>query len=585
MRKILLLFIIFSGISRVTAQVFFQAFPQKKEVELNEPIHIQFILSIKNKDIKEIGNIKLPIFTNAQITGRQIIQNQSYDEEGNITVEYGEEIGLRAIKTGNVKIGSAFVKVDGKTYHTKPLTITVVGDDVNHEAEKIPPKVGKAFLSLKVSEKNPYQNEGVTAQLKFYTRRIEMLNSMTHLAPPNFHELFVKPVRERNNTYEQEVINGEIYFSRVVSTYVMFPSRPGTTVIDPFTLSVTIPDGFFNEQEIYIQSAPVTLQVKKLPENSPDDFYGVVGDYTLRAASNKKELKTEEAVTVQIEIEGRGNIELIKVPEIVAPEDMEQFNSKNKMELSLLPEGITGKVSASTVLIPHKEGEYDIHVGTFSFFDPKEGIFKKLSVEPITLTVLRKSVADKKDSTEEGGGIDSGRIKAFVPDIHVKDVISVLDGKTKNPKRSWVFILIGIIVIMIVTVYFRFIRKKKSKEEKSGFDSPQPLTEQTKKKSFAAELFKLKKIAEKGDDKKEFYTLLESVLQEAVSQNLNITKEQFITSAEIEEILSNKLGDEFSDEWKNMVLKSQIERYSGISDKDSLLSVYAKAEELIKKLS
>ncbi len=589
MKKIFLLFsIIFSGISWGEAQISFQAIPQKKEVGINEPIRIQFILTIKNKDVKSVGVIKLPAFTNVQIIGRHVIQNQSYDSDGAV-IEYGEEIGLRAVKVGNVKIGAATVIVDGKTYNTDPLTITVINAPEPDDKTIPSSRMGEAFLALKVSERNPYQSEGVIARLKFYTKRIELLNSMTRLEPPNFQGLLVQPIKERNNTYEQEVINGEVYLCRTIASYVMFPSRPGVTNINPFTLTLTIPDGFFDDQEIYVKSAPVALQVKKLPDNAPSDFYGVVGDYTMKVVPNKRELKTEEAATVHIEVSGKGNIGLVKVPELVVPEGIEQFIPKSKLESLPTSEGMMGKASTSTVLVPHKGGKFNIDVKPFSFFDPEEGKFKKISIEPVTLNVKGDSVATKKDSSNTTAIDDSKKSESYIPDLKVENVISdVLSGKKEKSNKALLYIIAAVVVITTGVVYFGFRKKKKSDQEKSEEDIPEEKTnklhslfKEPEKKDFAAELFQLKKI---GENKNEFYTLLESILRQSIYQNLGISPTQFVTSGEIEEKLGNKFGDEFSEECKNLLLKSQIERYSSMSDKDSLDSVYLKAEELIKKL-
>ena len=58
-----------------------------------------------------------------------------------------------------------------------------------------------------------------------------------------------------------------------------------------------------------------------------------------------------------------------------------------------------------------------------------------------------------------------------------------------------------------------------------------------------------------------------------------------MTSVDLEEELADKLGDELSEEWKNLLLKSQIERYSSVTEQESLLSVYSKTKDLIKKIN
>ena len=92
-------------------------------------------------------------------------------------------------------------------------------------------------------------------------------------------------------------------------------------------------------------------------------------------------------------------------------------------------------------------------------------------------------------------------------------------------------------------------------------------------------------LAQEGTDKKEFYILLEKILIEVAQQRLRNEKESYVTSVDLEEELADKLGDELSEEWKNLLLKSQIERYSSVTEQESLLSVYSKTKDLIKKIN
>ncbi|WP_128331808.1 BatD family protein [Apibacter sp. HY039] len=599
MKGFLLFCNIFFGIYWLGAQVTFQAVPQKKEVILNEPIHVQFILSIKSKSsANSVSTIKLPNFSNSQVVARNVIQKQGYENDEMILL-YGEEITLRAIKPGSIKIGAASVTVNGKTYTSKPLSISVQEERTDIQEDRINMLgMGDAFLAFKVSDRNPFQNEGITGKLKFYTKKVDLINSLSNLSPPNFQGLFVQPIKERNNTYEQEIINGEAYLSRVIGSYVIFPSKPGTLTIYPFTLTLTVAEGFFDEQEIYIKSAPVTLQVKKIPDNAPEGFYGVVGNYKIKAHSNKESLNLSEAATVTVEITGKGNIGLLKSPELIIPKNIEQYSPKNKMETLPGTDGVVGKIVMSTVLVPQKSGSFSIKVKPFTFFDPKEEQFKTISAEPVVFKVREDTLKNvKSDSIETNiKSRDSGKLKSYIPDLHVKETISeVLEGKPVKTEKSAVLLIVAGVVLLSGFLFFILYKKKKrikknvntvneidkTSVHKINKLSPPP----SDKKNFEAELFQLKKIAEKGDDKKAFYSLAESIIQAAIYQNLGIEQQQFITSVDIEEKLINKFGDEFAEECKNLLLKSQIEQYSNLTDQDSLHSVYLKIEDLIKKLN
>lgn len=607
MKKYLVIFLlIFLGEVCANAQVSFQIIPQKNEVGINESVRIQFLLSIKNEEIKNIGRLKLPSFTNTQVTGRHVIQNQSIDEEGNNIFEYGIEIILRAVKKGNIRIEPAQVTVNNKLYETKPIIIKVLGNpNITEENTSINSKMGEVFLKLKVSEKNPYQNEGIVANLKFYTRRIELLNSLTNLDSPDWQGLFVQPVKERSYTYEQEIINGDSYFSRIIGSYVMFPTQSGTVVINPFTLTLRIPDGFFDEHDFNIKSAPVTLQVKKLPDDSPKNFHGLVGQFSIKASANKKELQAEEAVTINVEINGKGNITLLKSPQLTLSDDIEQYTPKSKLESETTLNGISGTLNTSTILVPQKAGNYNINVESISYFDPKEEKYKSLAVQPIPIKVSANTLAKNEEDSYKISNQDSGNINPYEPKLIIKNKVTEVFKKDHNKLRNILIIIliivISVIIITIGIILFIFNRNKKYKQKKQEEkqEEKQHLNLLNKEKKFTShnltdlnlndnnfknKLSELNHLAQEGSDKKEFYILLEKILMEAAKQFLNLEKESFVSTSDLEDELAQKIGDEISEEWKNMVIQSQIERYSSITEQESLLSVYSKAKELFNKL-
>ncbi|CVK15392.1 Oxygen tolerance [Apibacter mensalis] len=605
MKKYLVIFLlIFLGGVWANAQVSFQIIPQKNEVGINESVRIQFLLSIKNEEIKNIGRLKLPSFTNTQVTGRQVIQNQSIDEEGNNIFEYGIEIILRAVKKGNIRIDPAQVTVNNKMYETKPIIITVSGNpNTIEESTSLNSKLGEVFLKLKVSEKNPYQNEGIVASLKFYTRRIELLNSLTNLVSPDWQGLFVQPIKERSHTYEQEIINGNSYFSRIIGSYIIFPTQSGSIVINPFTLTLRIPDGFFDEHDFNIKSAPVTLQVKKLPEDPPKNFHGLVGQFSMKASANKKELQTEEAVTINVEINGKGNITLLKSPGLTLSDDIEQYTPKSKLESEATMNGIRGTLNTSTILVPQKAGNYNINVESITYFDPKEEKYKSLAVQPISIQVSANNIAKNEEDSYKVFNKDSGEINHYEPKFIIKNKVTEVFKKDHNRLRKILIIIlmvvISAIIIIIGIIMFVFKRNKKHRlkkhEEKYSLyhlNKEKKLTSSTLDNTyissnttdFKSELSELNHLAYEGADKKEFYILLEKTLMEAARQLLNLEKGSFVSASDLEDELAQKLGDEISEEWKSMVIQSQIERYSSITEQESLLSVYSKAKELINKL-
>jgi len=76
-------------------------------------------------------------------------------------------------------------------------------------------------------------------------------------------------------------------------------------------------------------------------------FKGAVGDYTFDAKLNKLETKSNEPLTLNINILGTGNIKLVDMPEINLPNGFEKYEPKINEQIER-----KGKVSGS------KSGEY-----------------------------------------------------------------------------------------------------------------------------------------------------------------------------------------------------------------------------------
>jgi len=584
----------FMGISFIMSQITFHAVSQQKEAGVNEVISVQFILSVKNKNVHNIGDIQFPAFSNAQVVRRQFVQNKEYSN-GDVIMEIGYELGLKPVQAGVIKADAAKVTVDGKLYQTQPFIIKInKASDSSDGAIGIESKSGdEVFLALMLSNSNPYQNEEVLGQLKFYTRRVDYLNSGGKIIPPDFKGLAVQPVNQDINVYQQEVVNGYLYYSKVIAQYVLFPTQARSLKIDPFTLTLVVSNGFFDETEIHIKSEPVMITAKKLPENSPTDFYGVVGDYNLRVVSNRTKVNKGEPVTVTVEVSGKGNFDLVKTPALVIPQGIEQYPPKNKSKSTPTSEGVTGNITSSNVLVPQTSGDFEIDVKPFVFFNPQTGNYESLKAKSISLKVA----------------IDSAEIKNGAPmqeqdysdkNSFISNPKKVVEEVLENTEKQYGLLLLVFFPLLaflsFLLIIFGLRRKKKRAKQQENYRDNEGITDKEKSKEaklraietmqtatdFSSDLRHLNRFANEGK-KFEFYTLLNNLLIKSASQNLQ-APENTVSWEEIEEQLLNKYGQVLSEDWKELLLKSQIEKYSPVTEDESLTSTFMKAETVIKKL-
>ena len=86
-------------------------------------------------------------------------------------------------------------------------------------------------------------------------------------------------------------------------------------------------NSFFPSQEpTVITSAPVEVEVLPLPvPGRPRSFTGLVGRLNVSASIDRSSVETNDAVTLELIVEGEGNLQGLAAPIIDFPADFEVF--------------------------------------------------------------------------------------------------------------------------------------------------------------------------------------------------------------------------------------------------------------------
>lgn len=141
--------------------------------------------------------------------------------------------------------------------------------------------------------------------------------------------------------------------------------------------------GFFSVAQEELPIAPLTVSALPLPPGAPADFADTVGQYTISATTQAKDLAVNEAVEVEITVRGTGNLEQLPTPR---PEDELNWRLVPATRKPLL--GMNGETVGmvfSQLMRPTAE------VGglpsfSFSYFDPEEMAYRTAATKPIPLT-------------------------------------------------------------------------------------------------------------------------------------------------------------------------------------------------------
>ena len=323
-------------------------------------------------------------------------QSSSY----NYTITYA----LMPRESGTFTIGSASVKVDGKTYTTRPMLVEVIaekqGAGVKTPNTSPEGSIGRddILLRLKVSDTELYKGESLRASLVLYTRvTVENIESLT--MPP--FDGFWSQELSFDNAPSREEYNGRVYETYKITELLLSPQESGKIVIPEAVMDVVAQvvvqdrrnyDPIFGGRQVYrvsreLKSAPVTINVKEFPAGAPQSFNGAVGNFSLRSTMPAAEIDANSADQIELTISGTGNLKFITAPRITLPESFEVYDTKVVDNCKITATGTTGSLTYTYPFVARAAGAFTIPRIEFSFFNPDTQAYETLATEPFTLVV------------------------------------------------------------------------------------------------------------------------------------------------------------------------------------------------------
>ncbi|HEX7585143.1 MAG TPA: BatD family protein, partial [Prolixibacteraceae bacterium] len=219
-------------------------------------------------------------------------------------------------------------------------------------------------------------------------------------------------------------------------------------------------DDFFDNYRIVkakVVSDPVIINVKDLP-NQPANYSGAVGNFSFSGSIDKTNVKSNEAVTLKLNISGSGNLTLINPPKIELPTDFESYEPKTTDKTTTSDKGLSGSIAFEYLFIPRYAGNFTIPPVQFVFFNPSSHQFETRSTEAFNIKVV-------KGKDDQNSSVVSSYSKEDVKMIG-KDIRFIKQNKAKfKPKGSsfygtFEFYMIYILSLIGFAVFYILNRKK-----------------------------------------------------------------------------------------------------------------------------
>ena len=594
------------------AQVKFTAQASTKEMGKADYVEVQFII----ENAKQIDDLQTPDFPDftivqgpSQSTGMSIVN-------GAMSQYKGISYVLKPNKTGSFGIKAATARVDGQIMQSNTLLITVHNqgsggaantpgfsplpdpswpaaqpqadmDEVIKPGEDVAEKIRKNFfIKVDVSKKDCYLGEPIVATYKLYARLRSDSRVTKH---PSLNGFSVYDMIDpSNDRVTVEKINGKNFSVHIIRKTQLIPLQSGDITLDAVELDNNIyfikadaaspknsdpgfgglldrlfepePSGTPFTQHILLESKPVTIHVKTLPEEGkPMNYNGAVGKYSIQATLDSKEVDTGDAAILTVTVKGSGNLPVINAPEISWPQNMESYDMRSKENIDKTSYPLSGSKVFNYSFICTKPGRYELPPVRMSYFDLGSRTYKTIESEPLHIQVNQ---AKKKKHTN-------------VPTIQAKT-----DNTDWKKYALWsvaFFLLVGATI---------FIYSQSKKDAALKAEKAKELAAFEKIKSTPELIDPLKESKEfmRAGNFGKFYGSVNRAIWKSVSDKLQLPASE-LNKLNIAGGLRNKgWNDEEIIKLKNVLNECEIKLYTPEYSTSDMQRLMATAQEITERL-
>ena len=430
MKRKVIIFILLVAHFLSRAQVSFNTMVPQQPVVAGESFQVQYIF----RDAEKIGNFKAPVFAHFRFVSGPNQYSGSVATANGIKPQRNFVYTLEAVKPGRFIIPGAVATVNGSVVKSNDVVLEVISKeksrklqdrnsgDINSEYvlrpgedpnEKIRQNL---FLKLVVDRTHCFAGEPVLAIFKLYSR----LESNSDIVKnPGFYGFTVHDmVNLADKQISTERVNGKIFDVHTIREVQLYPLQAGTFTIDAMEIKNRIEfsrssinkkteqqivegmQGHTNEEAIHanteifetsMHTEPVTIRVMPVPDkNKPGAFNGAVGIFTISASALKSQMAKNEEGVFEIRISGSGNFTQLSALSIDWPDGIEGFEPvvRDSLDKTKLP--LEGSRAFRYPFICNQPGLYHLPALSFSFFDPRNHMYKTISTTAIPVEISKQ---------------------------------------------------------------------------------------------------------------------------------------------------------------------------------------------------
>lgn len=565
--------------SLLAQDVEFTAKVNLQKLGLNERLRIDFKMN------QDGDNFTPPAFKNFTVVGgpSQTTSRQWINGKSSFSKSFSYFITPN--KQGTLTIEPAQITVNGTVYKSQPIKIAVTAAVDKPTDPNDPTYIAreKIHLVAEVSKGRPYLNEHLTVVYKLYVAANTSVSNYREVESPKFADFWSQSIDENNFKVYDGEYQGEPHRYVILRRTVLYPQKTGKLEIEPLKLNVAVVVPT-NRRDIFgrplTKNANITISAKKRivnvkpfpEEGKPDNFTGAVGDFDFTVNTDKTQLDAGDALKLNVEINGRGNLKLFDLPEPVLPSTLEVYEPENGDQIRTNLAGMSGLKKQTYTIVPQYKGNYPVPPLSFSYFNPTTKKYETKTSKDIVINVVNGPV----DTVSEENTVKQEEVVAQTDQFKY-----IKNATTLEPLEKDSFFKSTLFWILLITPFFfipvaMLLRKKRQAyvNDVSG--------NRIRKADKLARKF-LSTAKKNLGNQKEFYIAMERALHNYLKAKLSITTSEMSKDRISRLLKEREVDNNTSIEFISLLESCEFARYTPSSN-TAMQQDYDKAARVISQL-
>jgi len=358
--------------------------------------------------IQEIDGVK--------VLGRSQTQNNSISYiNGKMSNIHSTSLILTFAPEHDMTIPSYTVKVDGQSYRTDPIKISVVKVSAPGVGSSV-----KYALQMRADKQEVIVGEPLVVTVYFSLKVGVRLADNPQYSKPRFKGFFVKDVND-----PRAYIKGDQQIQEL--RYILTPQKEGTYTVGPATARISEVDRsrrdmfgrFFGGNLKTIASNPLTITVKPKPEDTD-----LVGDFKLESHLDHIQTKANKPVNLTVRIDGEGSLEDFDLSDYEI-DGVTVYSDDPKINSQLSGSKLKSSFVKSFAFI--SDHDFTIPARTITVYDTKKGEVSTLEIPGYNIKVdaLPQSVAATPVTNSTDGKIQTNLKQSDTSEKKVVEKVEV----------------------------------------------------------------------------------------------------------------------------------------------------------------